>query len=261
MVFDPASGRIEPYLERALLQSFKGLNDLVFAANGDLYSTDQGQTGLHDPSGRLYRLRANGALDLLLDNLPSPNGLVLNRTENIVFLAVTRDNAIWRVPLMKNGLPSKVGVFIQLSGGGGPDGLAIDEDDNLAVCHVRLGSVWLFSAHGEPVLRVKSPALGRHLKFFRPALCMDSAGGGQALDRVHPGLCRSQELLDIPEAEREPEIHPDCALDDLGWELVARVGDGLHAPALSRNLLRRPLRVTTPAGGSTTATQACPAPS
>jgi gluconolactonase len=158
MALDPASGRIEPYLERALLQNFMGLNDLVFASNGDLYFTDQGQTGLHDPSGRLYRLRANGDLDLLLDNVPSPNGLVLNRSENTVFLAVTRDNAIWRVPLMKNGLPSKVGVFIQLSGGSGPDGLAIDEDDNLAICHVGLGSVWLFSAHGEPMLRVKSPA-------------------------------------------------------------------------------------------------------
>ena len=158
MVFNPSTGTVEPYLERALLQRFKGLNDLVFASNGDIYFTDQGQTGLHDPSGRLYRLRSNGTLDLLLDNIPSPNGLVLNRAENIVFLAVTRANAIWRVPLMKDGVPSKVGTFIQLSGGGGPDGLAIDDEDNLAICHVGLGTLWLFSAHGEPMLRVKSPA-------------------------------------------------------------------------------------------------------
>jgi gluconolactonase len=44
-----------------------------------------------------------------------------------------------------------------MSGGNGPDGLAIDRDDNIAVCQVGLGSVWLFSAIGEPMLRIKSP--------------------------------------------------------------------------------------------------------
>lgn len=157
MVLDPASGRVEPYLERALLQRFKGVNDLVFASNGDIYFTDQGQTGLHDPTGRLFRLRTDGRLDCILDNVPSPNGLVLNKDETILFLAVTRDNAVWRVPLMKDGSASKVGVFIQMSGGGGPDGMAIDEDGNIAICHVGLGAVWLFSAIGEPMLRIKSP--------------------------------------------------------------------------------------------------------
>ena len=157
MVFDPATGRVEPYLERAMLQRFKGVNDLIFASNGDLYFTDQGQTGWHDPSGCLYRLTADGRLDVVLKGIPSPNGLVLNKAETVLFLAVTRANAIWRVPLMRDGTASKVGTFIQLSGGGGPDGLAIDEEDNLVVCHMGLGSVWLFSALGEPMLRIKSP--------------------------------------------------------------------------------------------------------
>jgi gluconolactonase len=157
MVMDPRSGTVEPYFDRPLLQRFKGVNDLVFAANGDLYFTDQGQTGLQDPTGRLYRLRTSGQLDCVLDNVPSPNGLVLNRDENVVFLAVTRNNAVWRVPLMRDGSASKVGIFIQMSGGAGPDGMAIDEAGNLAVCHVGLGVVWLFSAVGEPMLRIQSP--------------------------------------------------------------------------------------------------------
>jgi gluconolactonase len=157
MVLDPRSGTVEPFLERVHLQSFKGVNDLVFASNGDMYFTDQGQTGHHDPSGRLYRLRSSGQLDCVLDRIPSPNGLVLNKAESAIFLAVTRANAIWRVPLMNDGSASKVGTFIQMSGGSGPDGLAIDEDDNLAICHVGLGSVWLFSALGEPMLRIRSP--------------------------------------------------------------------------------------------------------
>lgn len=157
MVLDIKTGKIEPYYDRPLLQRFRGLNDLFFAKNGDIYFTDQGQSGLHDPTGKLYRLRESGQLDCILNNIPSPNGLVLNSDENIVMLAVTRTNAVWRVPLMKDGTTSKVGIAIQMTAGFGPDGMAIDAEGNLAVCHVGLGVVWLFSALGEPILRINSP--------------------------------------------------------------------------------------------------------
>ena len=58
MVLDPKSGKIEPRLETAFSEGFKGLNDLHFADNGDLYFTDQGQSGIADPTGRVWRLRA-----------------------------------------------------------------------------------------------------------------------------------------------------------------------------------------------------------
>ena len=160
MMFDPATGNVEPYITRTLLEPFRGCNDLTIASNGDVYFTDQGQTGWHDPSGRLYRLTADDRLEVMLDNIPSPNGLVLNKAENAIFLAVTRANAIWRVPLVRDDRMtkvSKVGTFIQMSGGNGPDGMAIDEDDNLAVCQVAFGAAWLFSARGEPMLRIESP--------------------------------------------------------------------------------------------------------
>lgn len=157
MVMDPATGRVEPYLARARLEGFMGCNDLFFASNGDLYFTDQGQTGLHDPSGRLWRLRASGQLDLVLRGIPSPNGLVLNLDETAVYVAATRDNAIWRVPLLPDGTATKVGAYIRMSGGGGPDGIALDSAGGLAVCHVGFGAVWLFSPRGEPQFRIDAP--------------------------------------------------------------------------------------------------------
>ncbi|NYT25690.1 SMP-30/gluconolactonase/LRE family protein [Alcaligenaceae bacterium] len=160
MVFDPRKETIEPYLDRALVQRFKGPNDLTFASNGDLYFTDQGQTGLHDPTGRVYRLTQDGRLDTLLSHVPSPNGLTLNLNEDILYVAVTRSNAIWRVPLVsKLGLVTKVGKYIQMSGGGGPDGVALDSHGGLAVCHVGLGAVWIFNEDGEPSLRLDSPSV------------------------------------------------------------------------------------------------------
>jgi gluconolactonase len=157
MLLDPEAGRVTPLLERRWSERFKGVNDLVFASNGDLYFTDQGQTGLHDPTGRVFRLTAAGRLELVIDTVPSPNGIVLNREEHILYVAVTRGNCVWRVPLMPDGSAAKVGLFVQLSGSlGGPDGLAMDENDNLAVAHVGLGSVWIFSRLGEPLYRVRS---------------------------------------------------------------------------------------------------------
>jgi gluconolactonase len=158
---DLASGTVTPVLERAWGEGFRGLNDLIFHSNGDIYFTDQGQTGIQDPSGRLYRLSANGVLDCVLDKIPSPNGLAFNPDESMLYLNVTRANAVWRLPLDGVGHASKVGVFLNMSGGGGPDGVAVDEEGSLAVASPGTGSVWLFSSQGVPLYRIKCCTNGR----------------------------------------------------------------------------------------------------
>src|SRR5437016_8473513 len=82
----PVSGRVTALVEGFQGRPFQGLNDLIFADNGDLYFTDQGSSGLHSPTGRLFRRRAQGALELVLDRIPSPNGLILDREETTLFV-------------------------------------------------------------------------------------------------------------------------------------------------------------------------------
>lgn len=156
--FDPAKGVPETILGHRWTERLKGPNDLVFSTGGDLFFTDQGQTGLQDPSGRVYRLSASGRLDCLIDCVPSPNGLVLNADETVLYVGASRANAIWRVPLEPTEQPEKVSLFIQLSGGGGPDGLALDAEGGLAIAHSGLGAVWIFSPLGEPLYRLRSAA-------------------------------------------------------------------------------------------------------
>ena len=156
--FDPTSGDVTPWFDRYRLEPFKGCNDLTIAKNGDVWFTDQGQSSLADPTGRLYRVRsADGELELMLDGLPGVNGLVFTANEGALLLAMTRANAIWKLMLHDGGQPGKLGTWIQMQGGTGPDGLAIDEEDNVVACHVGLGSVWAFSKLGEPLLRIRSP--------------------------------------------------------------------------------------------------------
>jgi gluconolactonase len=150
LTLDPKSGKVETLLGSAFSESFKGLNDLHFADNGDLYFTDQGQSGIADPTGRVWRLRSSGELQKLVTNAPSPNGITINGKNSQVYVAITRSQQIWRLPLMAGGTPSKTGVAIQLSGGhAGPDGIEMDADDGLVVCHLGVG-IWRFDSNCLP---------------------------------------------------------------------------------------------------------------
>lgn len=154
---DVETGAVTPHLERRNTERFKGVNDLVLDAEGNVYFTDQGQTGLHDPTGRLYRLRPSGQLDLLLSNVPSPNGVALSPDGKLLYLAVTRGNCVWRVPLLRDGSVAKVSQFFSSYGPSGPDGLAVDAEGGVIVANPGLGYVWVLNARAQPVLVLRGP--------------------------------------------------------------------------------------------------------
>jgi gluconolactonase len=176
MECDARAGKMLPILTARNSESFKGCNDLHIAKNGDIYFTDQGQTGLHDPTGRVYRLRSSGELNCLINTGISPNGLVLDPSESILFVAMTRDNAVWRAPFMKDGSVSKVGRFCSMFGPSGPDGMTMDSAGRLFVGHASLGHVFVFAANGELIARIKSCAGGS---------CTNVAIGGARRDRLY----------------------------------------------------------------------------
>ena len=147
-------GKTVPVVSRYHQQSFKGVNDLTFDFEGNLYFTDQGVTDLADATGCVYRYAVDGKLTQLANCIPSPNGLVFQ--ENLLYVAATRANAVWRLPIAPDGKVVRMGVYLQLSGGRGPDGMAMDESGGLAVAHPDMGAVWIFSHRGEPLYRVTS---------------------------------------------------------------------------------------------------------
>jgi len=157
MQIDVGQGQVSAFLQRRNSERFKGVNDLTFDRHGNLFFTDQGQTGLHDPSGRVYRLDRDGRLSTLLDNVPSPNGLVLSPDERVLYVAATRGNEIWRAPLMPDGTVSKVGRFFTSHGPMGPDGLAMDDSGHLMIANPGLGCVWRLNHLGEPTHVWTSP--------------------------------------------------------------------------------------------------------
>ena len=158
MACDIATGTIRPYLDRRNSERFKGVNDLTFDSRGNLYFTDQGQTGLHDPTGRLYCLHPDGRLDMLLSNVPSPNGVALSPDERVLYLGVTRGNQVWRVPLLDDGSVAKVSAFFTSYGPSGPDGLAVDRKGRVIVANPGLGVAWVLNHKAEPEIVLRSCA-------------------------------------------------------------------------------------------------------
>lgn len=200
---DPASGRHDIIFDSVGGAPLHGLNDLTFGPDGALYITDQGQTGLHDPRGRVLRMAPGQAPEILLDGIPSPNGLVFDRAKPWLYLAVTRANAVWRVPLLE-GKPTKVGIAIQLSGGLGPDGLALDAAGRLLVAHPMLG-VWQFDKVNCPVAlhRIDGDSYITNLAVEgQHFLATDSIAG-----RVVTGTL---DLWDCADSPRSASAHAPC---------------------------------------------------
>lgn len=188
---DPASGEPPtPVLAHRNSESFKGVNDLTFDAAGNLYFTDQGQTGMHDPTGRVYRYTRGGRLDLLLANAPSPNGLALSADGGALFVAVTRGNQVWRAPLLPDGSISKMGALQTFFGTSGPDGLAATADGGVVVAHASLGGAFVLNARGEVTQFVRSPVGATVTNIaFRPGtaeLVMTESSSGSVLRALLP---------------------------------------------------------------------------
>lgn len=187
VAIDIATGAVRDYLARRNSERFKGVNDLTWDAQGNLYFTDQGQTGLHDPTGRVYRLGRDGRLDLLIANAPSPNGIVLSNDGKFLFVAMTRGNCVWRMPIMADGSVSKAGQFFTSYGPSGPDGLAVDAKGRLIVCNPGLGRAWVLDAYAEPVEIFEA---GRGVSLTNVAL--HPSGVACFTDSTHGRILRAQ---------------------------------------------------------------------
>jgi gluconolactonase len=157
--FDPARGRIAPICARVNTEPFRGLSDLAVAPNGDLWFTDSGRSSLSDPTGRVWRLRKGASVpELVLANLPYPNGIALSPDGKLVYVAVTRGNAVWRF-MAEAPDPAwpMAGVFLHLSGGLGPDGLATDREGRLAIVQAQAGRAWLVDPLGDLLAVIRTP--------------------------------------------------------------------------------------------------------
>jgi gluconolactonase len=195
LCIDPATKQISVICDRVANERLRGPNDLIFADNGDLYFTDQGNSDITRPTGRVILVRAGGKAEIVLSGIPSPNGIVLSLDQAWLYVAVTRTNQVWRAQILPDGRVDRTGTYIQLSGGGGPDGMAVDSKNNLLVAHSSFGAIWVFDPKGEPIYRANTCTGGlgiSNMSFGGPEhrtlyVTESVTGSILSLEMPHPG--------------------------------------------------------------------------
>jgi len=126
---------------------FNSPNDLVYHSNGDLYFTDPPYGLLKqndDPAKEMvingvYRVKPDGEVTLLIDNLTFPNGIAFSPDEKILYVAVSdpKRPVIMAYEVQGDGTVGNGRVFFDATKlatpdrKGLPDGMKVDRRGNL----------------------------------------------------------------------------------------------------------------------------------
>lgn len=166
MRFDTATGTTKVLRGKHGREMFRGLNDSVIDKSGGIYFTESWGSNVLKPDGRVFYLAADdvetGTRDAVLvaSGIAFPNGLALSSDEKDLYVGEYAQNQILKLPLSGPGVVgahSVPHVFARLTGGTGPDGMAMDTAGNLYAAHFRAGEVVVIDRNGFPYGAIKLP--------------------------------------------------------------------------------------------------------
>jgi gluconolactonase len=165
-------------------------NDLVYRSDGSLYFTDP-PYGLRrqndsDPEKQLkvngvYRIPralehkpgappANADLQLLISDLPRPNGIAFSPDEKYLYVNNSEPKKVWmRYRVKPDGTLTDAKLLYDATADpriGGPDGMKVDMEGN--IYSAGPGGVWIFSSEGKPLGTIVMPERVANLAWAGP---------------------------------------------------------------------------------------------
>ncbi len=149
IALDPKTKKVETIVDNYQGKKFNGPNDLIIDSKGDIYFTDPWGTGMHNPTGGVYRVKPDGQITQLFNNLAFPNGINLSPDEKILYVAECNKNRLLKVHLNEDGTIWTSYAMTYFSGGWGPDGMSLDVDGNIYQAHFDSGGVYVVSPMGK----------------------------------------------------------------------------------------------------------------
>ena len=153
----PRSGAVTPSLEPAPARALQGRQRSVSSPpTATCTSPTRARPGCTTRAGGSTGWRRRPARPAARQRA-EPERPRPQQAETTLFVAVTRENAVWRVPLLPDGGVTKVGVFIQLSGGTAGPTAWRSTPAALFVAHPGMGCVWHFDRLGQPKYRIVVP--------------------------------------------------------------------------------------------------------
>ncbi len=153
-------GRMEVVVEQYEKKRFNSPNDLVVRSDETIFFTDPPYGlpgGLEGPNAELnfcgvYEVTPKGEVFLINKNLKKPNGITLSKKEDVLFVADTEQDAIFKFEYKGKDYPVEEIKFCEVLS---PDGIKMDKDDNLWVTSSE--GVVVFNSKGERIYLIKVP--------------------------------------------------------------------------------------------------------
>jgi gluconolactonase len=171
---DRAIVRIESDGKRTVLadryegKGFNKPNDLVLKSNGAIYFTDppsvsSAVTGVLAPTVFLLK---NATVKMLVNDLPTPNGLAFSPDEKYLYVNDTKQKLIMRYNVQPDDTIANGRVFMDMKNDkapGVPDGMKVDAEGN--VYCIGPGGIWIMSPQGKHLGTILLPDIGTNLNF------------------------------------------------------------------------------------------------
>ncbi|MGN6268231.1 MAG: SMP-30/gluconolactonase/LRE family protein [Ginsengibacter sp.] len=133
-------------------------NDVITSKKGNIYFTDSVR---HD--GKVGCIDTSGKQSIIARNLDYPNGLALSNDGKTLFVAESYKNRILAIELKKDHSIGNARIVADLPKHPSnnivnnlPDGIKVDEKDNIWVAHYGMGKVQILSASGEIVQSIST---------------------------------------------------------------------------------------------------------
>jgi gluconolactonase len=168
-----ANGQRTVLADRYQGKRFGGPNDVVVKRDGAIYFTDTyGAFRLREKDPRreldfnaVYMWR-DGALTLVVKDMPSTNGLAFSPDEKYLYVNAGRDNYVNRYEVRGDGTLGAGTLFADMRGEterGVTDGLRVDSRGNLY--ETGPGGVWIISPEGRHLGTIRAPEQSTNVGF------------------------------------------------------------------------------------------------
>jgi len=166
------NGRIVTLASKYEGKKLNSPNDAVVRSDGSIYFTDPpyglssayGLPGIEELGFRgVYRLMPDGrTLELLVDDIYSPNGLAFSPDEKVLYVADTEWSNIYAFDVSTDGALANRRLFASMIGG--PDGMKVDVKGNLYVT-TGLPAVRVYDSRGNDLGAIDIPEMTRNCAF------------------------------------------------------------------------------------------------
>jgi gluconolactonase len=164
---------------------FNAPNDLAIDAKGRIYFTDPSYDTLptlRQPLMGVYRIEESGKINLLIKDVPMPNGLALSPDQRTLYVGCFDEGeeqhepahpklmAIYAYPLSESGNVLSRKLLVDFGSHDGPDGMTVDAHGNLfvAVRDENRPGICVYTPGGTEVGFVSLPEIPSNVVFDRP---------------------------------------------------------------------------------------------